>query len=257
MLFFCRFTRVTLSFALLLLATAASALSPAITFGIFPGNPRPLEPVRFRFTTDECSFNQAPVAVTQAAGVVQVRYRPNTCFAPSDARTVEVGVGSFPAGEVRVEYFIGEAATPAHTYRVSVNPGPEIAVFPPPPRPLVDYSGLWWYRGETGTALGVFQSPSGAMFAGWYVYDETGKPTWFSLQGGAWTSATTYSGDIYRSTGSSYSALLFDPTAGSVQKVGTGTLDFKVYSHELEDTATLSLTINGQPIVKRVARFQF
>ncbi|MFZ1704534.1 MAG: hypothetical protein WAT79_09300 [Saprospiraceae bacterium] len=95
------------------------------------------------------------------------------------------------------------------------------------------------------------QHPSDRIFATWFVYDQAGQPTWYTLQPGQWLSSTEYSGPIYKTTGT-YLGATYDPSQLVVSSVGTGTFDFKNYS-----SATFTYTIDGKEGAKEITRLSF
>jgi len=89
---------------------------------------------------------------------------------------VDILAGAFAAGTQQVNvvvdppFGLGPSRLWAITFHVV--PPPEIAIFPRPPKPLTNYSGLWWNPGESGWGLSIQQSATSRIFAAWYVYDE-------------------------------------------------------------------------------------
>jgi hypothetical protein len=126
----------------------------------------------------------------------------------------------------------------------------EVAVFPPPPRPLTDYTALWMNRQESGWGLSLYQGPTHAMFGVLFVYNGSNQPEWYSLQGGRWTSSTTWSGTVYRTTGPALSSF-FNPSQVAYTNVGSATLDF---TRAPEGGATFTYTINGTSATKTIER---
>lgn len=92
-------------------------------------------------------------------------------------------------------------------------------------KPRIDYSDMWWNPAESGWGLSFIQHVSGQAFAVWYTYREDLSPQWFVIPAGVWTSSTTYSGAIYRTTGPAW-ALRFDPTNVTATPVGTAKFEF-------------------------------
>lgn len=123
---------------------------------------------------------------------------------------------------------------------------------PAPAVPAADYTDLWWNEAESGWGLNLIQHASNVVFGVMYTYDTTGKPSWFVLPGGTWSSSTTYSGTLYRVTGPSAAGATFDPTLVKAAPVGTGTLTFSDANH-----GTWSFTVDGQAITKSITRQPF
>jgi hypothetical protein len=112
-----------------------------------------------------------------------------------------------------------------------------------------DYSDLWWNASESGWGLNVIQHASRNIFAVWFTYREDGRPTWFTLPGGTWTSSSTFTGSIYSTAGPPASAASFDSRQVKVTPVGTGTLTFSDANN-----GTWAYTINGVSGSKAIAR---
>jgi hypothetical protein len=112
-----------------------------------------------------------------------------------------------------------------------------------------DYSDLWWNASESGWGLNVIQHASRNIFAVWFTYREDGRPTWFTLPGGTWTSSSTFTGSIYSTAGPPASAASFDSRQVKVAPVGTGTLTFSDANN-----GTWAYTINGVSGSKAIAR---
>lgn len=115
----------------------------------------------------------------------------------------------------------------------------------------VDYTDLWWNPGESGWGLNLIQHSSRVIFGVWYTYGADGKRTWFVMPGGAWTSASTFTGSLYATAGP-HLAQSFDASKVTVQPVGTATLTFSDANN-----ATFSYTVNGVAGAKPIARQPF
>jgi hypothetical protein len=93
---------------------------------------------------------------------------------------------------------------------------------------------------------------AGTMFVNLMVYGSDGKPTWLvaasSLQANSPTGHTVFLGDLYATTGPYYGGT-FDPALVGERKVGTLTFDANA-----PNSATMSYTVDGTPVVKNVTR---
>jgi hypothetical protein len=121
-----------------------------------------------------------------------------------------------------------------------------------PPAPATDYTDLWWNEAESGWGLNLIQHPSNVVFGVMYTYESPGRPTWFVLPGGTWTTTFSYTGDLYRVTGPSAADPVFDPSLRNTVKVGTGTLSFFDANR-----GTWTFTVNGVTVVKSITRQPF
>jgi hypothetical protein len=171
---------------------------------------------------------------------------------------VDIRLGTLPVGDWVVEVHpSGDPAGPAsERISFSVTGRPKITIFPPPPRPLTDYSGQWYKPTEAGWGLSIHQSPTNIVVAAWYVFSSNGIPVWYTLQSGQWTSATTWSGKVYVTTGPTLFAPTFNPNEVVTAEAGTATLDFTQKPGE-EEFATLSYTVGDKTGSKRITRLMF
>ena len=123
---------------------------------------------------------------------------------------------------------------------------------PPTPAPQFDYSDLWWNPAESGWGFNVIQhgtTASSVLFCVMFTYIAPEVPMWYVVPGGTWTSSTTFTGSIYRVTGSPPN-LAFK--GGDVTSVGTMTILFTSQS-----TANLTFTVNGVTVTKAIQRQPF
>lgn len=115
----------------------------------------------------------------------------------------------------------------------------------------IDYTDLWWNPGESGWGLNLIQHPSRVIFGVWYTYADDGKRTWYVLPSGSWTSANTYSGPLYATSGPNL-AQSFDASKVTVQPVGTATLTFSDANN-----GTFAYSVNGVSGSRAIARQPF
>jgi hypothetical protein len=116
--------------------------------------------------------------------------------------------------------------------------------------PAYDFTDLWWNPAESGWGISMHVKRN-VFFAAWFVYDSTGKPTWYTLQGGRWETPNRYSGLIY-ATHSNAGAGTGPLFSLAVTQVGTGTIIFNDY-----DKAAFSYTIDGLLNNKNIVREAF
>jgi alpha-tubulin suppressor-like RCC1 family protein len=90
----------------------------------------------------------------------------------------------------------------------------------------VNYSDMWWNPAESGWGLTVSDHET-ALFAVWYTYESSGRPTWFVIPEGRFSAdRRVWDGTIYSTTGPCYRDATFDPRLVRTTRVGTATLDF-------------------------------
>ena len=121
------------------------------------------------------------------------------------------------------------------------------------PAPALDYTGLWLDAAEPGWGLSVAQhrASGDTVFALVFTYEAPNRPMWFSMPSGRWTTPTTYSGSLYRTSGPQ-PAQPFDTSRVDVREVGTLTLAF-----ESANAATLTYSVDGAAFTRRITRFAF
>ena len=122
----------------------------------------------------------------------------------------------------------------------------------PPPGPAIpefDYTDLWWNESESGWGFNIIQHASHNIFGVIYTYEAPNRPMWFVVPGGTWTSSTTFTGKLYRVTGSPGN-LAF--RGGDVTLLGDLVLLFTDRDH-----ATLDYTVDGIHTRKQITRQPF
>lgn len=204
------------------LAFAASAFSAAASTFV-PAVPMPFETVNLRLTVDSCAFDPSTVSVTTTSRGIEVQRRDNQCLVAGPPRNVEIRLGQYPAGTyaVLVTTLAGDVAEVRERLQLTVPPVPQIAIFPPPPRPLTDYTAMWFDPAQPGRGVSVHQSPSDSLFAVSFEYATTGspaQPTWYVFSSGRWTGATTWQGSAFLTTWAPF----------SIENLGPVSIDFDV-----------------------------
>jgi hypothetical protein len=101
--------------------------------------------------------------------------------------------------------------------------------------PAANYSDIWWNPNESGWGVTFTQHPgSNQVFAVWYTYDPRDadatspgnyKPLWLVMPGGAWTTPTSITGDVYVTLGTPF-AQGWNPNAATNTRVGSFTFSF-------------------------------
>lgn len=118
--------------------------------------------------------------------------------------------------------------------------------------PITDYSDMWW-AGTSQNGWGVVLTQQyHDIFAAWYTYDATGQTTWFVMPNGSWTSASTYTGALYRTRGTQVIGAVYDPNKLVVTQAGTLTLTFTGTG-----AATMTYTVDGVTQAKSITRLAF
>jgi photosystem II stability/assembly factor-like uncharacterized protein len=123
---------------------------------------------------------------------------------------------------------------------------------PPDSTPVASYGDLWWGgSAQNGWGVAINQQYR-TLFSVWYTYDASGRTVWYVIPGGSWTSANTFSGTAYRTNGSAWLGVPYDPGALATHVVGTVTFTF----HD-RDHATMSYAVDGVTQSKTITRQPF
>ena len=222
-----------LSIVLILAASGGTGFAQ----DLFPAKPRYLEPVHLRILGSRPYENLTDIQVSMEGTTIVVSVQSKICndlcnsFFPW-----EVELGRFPTGTYSVRIVKGEHVS---TVQFTVAP-------PNNPYLLLDYTGMWWLPSESGWGISIFRGPTNILFAVWFVYDEAGNPTWYTLQ--AQGGGPSYSGPIYRTKGP-YFGGPFDPFKVEISVVGTGEMHFYTI-----DSASFSYVADGVRDVKYITR---
>jgi hypothetical protein len=228
----------------LIIACWSGALMAQMTLEIIPAAPRYLEPVYVRINSHQFYGNPYGAKVSMTGNKITVVY---FSYPEITSYYYDVELGHFPAGTYSVEV-MGTDGSASTQFSVADAPG---ASFYPRNIPAVNYSDIWWTPSESGWGLSIGQGPTNLLFAVWFVYDTSGKPTWYTLQPGEWINAsfyTVYRGPIYKTTGP-YFGGPFNPARVGITQVGSGELSFRD-----SGSGTFGYTVEGVTGTKAIVR---
>lgn len=226
---------------------AASLPLAAAQPRIDPPNPVAFERIALRQTVDGCVFDAAQVDVRLEGRTIRVVQRQNHCLVPGPTEVVDIQLGAYPAGDYRVEVRTDAAQPPIAQLDFSVSAIVSGAIFPPPPRPIANYGGLWWNGVDAGWGLSLVQGATNDLFGSLLVLDAAGAPRWYTLQSGQWLSATRWSGRVLRSGGA--------PGQVTHVDVGSAVLEFRMVPGR-EGVGSLVLTIDGATTTRDILRLR-
>jgi hypothetical protein len=250
MIIFPRLSRYAgVSLLALLLPTGVCAQSITIS----PASPTTRDAVVVKLNVPAQLWEPRASKVSMAANKITVSfYNPCIITIPTGGMTSapqELSVGRLPIGRYEIEVTQNTCAPPT-TERLVGTVSLEVTDPPylqPGSRGMHDFTDIWWASAESGWGISI-HSKGVNVFAAWFVYSQTRVPIWYTLQGGSWTTVTTYSGKVYQSSGS-YFGGNFDVSTGTASVVGTGTLTFSSY-----ERGTLEFTVNGTTVKKEITR---
>jgi hypothetical protein len=112
-----------------------------------------------------------------------------------------------------------------------------------------NFQDLWWNPSESGWGVNVTHQGD-IVFATLFTYGADGKPLWLVMSKGDRTSAGTYSGPLYRTTGPAFDASPWHPV--TLTQVGTMTFSFSS-----GDAGTMTYTVDGVTVTKSIERQTF
>ncbi len=117
--------------------------------------------------------------------------------------------------------------------------------------PALVVGDLWW-GGASQDGWGVNIAQHGnTLFPVWYTYNANGTAVWYVVPGGVW-SGSTFTGDMYSTTGSPWLGKPYNPASLVVTNVGKMVLSF-----ETANKATMTYTVNGVTQSKSIVRQPF
>jgi hypothetical protein len=117
--------------------------------------------------------------------------------------------------------------------------------------PFANFTDLWWDPNESGWGINLIQHASNVIFAVWYTYDANHKMYWLHMSSGRWTSSSSYTGDLYETTGPPANGP-FDASRVQRTVVGTATLSFSS-----ANSGTLTYTYHGMSGSKSLTRLAY
>jgi hypothetical protein len=116
--------------------------------------------------------------------------------------------------------------------------------------PGSNYQGLWWNPNESGWGVNLTHQAD-TLFATWFTYDANGKGLWLVMSNGAKTAPGSYTGALFRTTGSAFN-VPFNKDSLTVTQVGTATFTFSDPSN-----GTFAYSVNGTSQSKPFTRELF
>jgi hypothetical protein len=114
-----------------------------------------------------------------------------------------------------------------------------------------NYTGIWWNSGESGWGVN-FSQQGDVLFAAMYVYDPSGRATWYSSSMRTTAAApSTFSGDLVATTGP-YFGGTFNPGAVAARTVGTMNFNGPSFNR-----GTLTYSVSGVSVTKTIDQLAF
>ena len=99
------------------------------------------------------------------------------------------------------------------------------------------FTGWWYDATQPGTGMAIEIQDNNKVFLAWFVYDESGRTTWYA-SGGSLANETTYVGPLWKFTGWAWGSEPYSPPTNEV--VGSITVVFNKGSNDMVNfTATV------------------
>lgn len=111
-----------------------------------------------------------------------------------------------------------------------------------------NYQDLWWNPSESGWGATIMHQGNTVVIAV-FDYDNAGAPTWQFLANAQRTGGNTWSGALYRMTGTPFDGRPFDPAQTKATVIGDATIEFVD-----PFTARLRMTMGTVVIDKEITR---
>jgi hypothetical protein len=218
---------------------------------IEPAAPKAQETIRLKVPRSMVSeYIQGSSVVTMANNRISASLRVSAVSLGIPSPPVDIVLGQLPVGTYDVEFTTkSETGVPIGTISML-----QFAVTNPSHGnffPAANYTDLWWDPAESGYGLSVTQHINDKLFAFWFVYGVDGKPIWYFVPDGSWTTSVVYAGAVYKTTGP-YFGGPFNAANVVATPVGAATLSFTEY-----DRVTFNYTIDGVVGTKNLRRMGF
>jgi photosystem II stability/assembly factor-like uncharacterized protein len=163
-------------------------------------------------------------------------------------------VAGAPVGQATVTFTGAASARLDYTISgVSGQKAIERQIFgPADATPVATYGDLWWGgAAQNGWGVAISQQYR-TLFAVWYTYDASGRTVWYVLPGGSWSTANTFGGTAYRTTGSPWIGAVYNPAALVPQPAGSVSFTFTGFG-----TGLMSYSVDGVTQTKPIVRQPF
>ena len=111
------------------------------------------------------------------------------------------------------------------------------------------YTGLWWNPNESGWGLNTTHQGN-ILFATLFTYAPDGQPMWLVASSLNGIGENSYTGALYRTHGPPFNQVPWSP-------IGFDQVGMMTIAYDTAETATVSYTMNGAAVTKRVQREVF
>ena len=116
----------------------------------------------------------------------------------------------------------------------------------------INIADMWWGgQAQNGWGISINQRSS-EVFAPWFTYGLSGRPTWFIVSGSTWSGNTLNNASVFRVTGSPWLGVPFDATEVQPVNAGPASLTFNTPS-----LGSFNYNVNGTSGFKAILRQEF
>ena len=116
-----------------------------------------------------------------------------------------------------------------------------------------NFTDLWWNSAESGWGVNI-NHQGDTLFATLFTYDLDGTAMWLVMSAGTKQSDGSYSGTLYRTTGTPFNAQTFAPI-GPANYTTVGTMRFNFANNG--QSGTMVYSVNGNTLSKNITRNTF
>lgn len=189
-----------------LVATAQTLPSGALEF--IPAQPSSADTLVVKIPRSCASINYLGAGYRTSATNGKIRVEillgvPPPCpLNPPTAPALLVEIGRLPAGsylldivEARPVSFEVAFNTVASNVQFAVTDHRAAKVAP---AVRLNYSDHWWDPNNNGSGLFIWQDSRDQLLAAWFTYGDDGKAAWYTVQAGAWVTASRYEGKLVK-----------------------------------------------------------
>ncbi len=122
------------------------------------------------------------------------------------------------------------------------------------PTATFNVQALWWRSpggSENGWGINIVHQGN-TLFGTWFTYDTDGSDLWLFMDNLQLTGTNTYSGSVYRASGSPFGLVPYDTSRFSATPVGSATFTFTDASN-----GSVTWTVSGVTQTKPITKFVY
>ena len=245
---------------------AAAQTSPPAAFEFIPAQPSSADTIFLKIprTCANSNYIGAGYRTSVTGGKIRVEVLlgpPPPCavgLPPAPALLVEIG--RLPSGSYSLDIIENRIVSfePFFTTVVSNVPFAvsDHRASKTAPAVRLNYADHWWDPNNSGSGLFIWQDARDQLLAGWFTYGADGKASWYTIQAGAWVTASRYEGKLVQTSRPSVLNGQIDaPGTTIVSVVGTAALDFSSDDGALAGVLTFKFDNADSTQTRNIRRF--